>query len=934
MLHNEMPTGAAPPSVAAAPFSFQKRRGKLEWRKMAKIDLDRVSREVTRRPLARGPPPARHRPASLAQSSRAHRFAQIDIDTLEAHLENLAFGSLTEDDLHWFTENNFSKLFRLLQMTVEYLLYVQEHLHSRNISLEAMYAESEQRSSTAQTRLQEQAEYVGALEQQIHNSRIVAAAVGARGGTPPTTESCPECGKTFLNIKFLHAHMKRRHPEAPLPAASAPPTSACAPCGPPLMMSGAMPMMAAAAAPPPVDPRAVGEAVHAAVGVAMQSAKSDAATEIRSSLHAQLREALPALANELRGAGGGGGGGGELSVQMQAQIEAQLQDARQAQQGIASQADAMRQQLASMQESVRSSEERLASQLERSTSAVAPQGGGVSEVEVARRLQQQEAAMREMVAAQLKAAQASSHGEAERRALEEAQVAAERARQREAELAQGQEELRRSFEASNAKHAQQLQAMQLQHAESLKDLQAKLLEAPTGAGAGAAGGAPAAPDPRVVALEAKLQEQEAQMAAEREQQAEAKRTAEAAQQEAQRAQEVARKLDKKLQEQKAASDSAVEGERLKAQEEVRRVEAAATAAREEAARQQATADAAKAAAVQGAAKASPAKKATASASAAPTAAVSETAGQAKGKAAAAAAATPTATAAATTASAAATAAPAATKRSGPPQPPPDAKAPATKASPAAPRAKRAPMPSERRRADGKLFEHSAEDWDREREETLVQLDEELAKWKLTGRKEMSDVELERWTKSFRDNSEKTSTFDAEETALARRRVEARLAELVSKHADSEPAPPPSTSGAKLAAPPISPTAAARGRSDSEATLPYESARHEEPPAAAPARPAAARAGAVALPGLARLDNSPAVAGSSGAQPGSAGSGGVHTFNLSGSEDSPDPRGVGAVGASGGRKPGGVCVVPPLASASRTSPGAAETYIDDFEELSP
>ena len=30
----------------AAPFSFQKRRGKLEWREMAKIDLDRVNREV------------------------------------------------------------------------------------------------------------------------------------------------------------------------------------------------------------------------------------------------------------------------------------------------------------------------------------------------------------------------------------------------------------------------------------------------------------------------------------------------------------------------------------------------------------------------------------------------------------------------------------------------------------------------------------------------------------------------------------------------------------------------------------------------------------------------------------------------------------------------------------------------------------------------
>ena len=34
----------------AAPFSFQKRRGKLKWREMAKIDLDRVSREVWPQP--------------------------------------------------------------------------------------------------------------------------------------------------------------------------------------------------------------------------------------------------------------------------------------------------------------------------------------------------------------------------------------------------------------------------------------------------------------------------------------------------------------------------------------------------------------------------------------------------------------------------------------------------------------------------------------------------------------------------------------------------------------------------------------------------------------------------------------------------------------------------------------------------------------------
>ena len=65
--------------------------------------------------------------------------------------------------MHWFTEANFSKLFNMSQMTVEYLLYVQEHLHSRNVSLEALLAESEQHAAAMQARLREQADYVLSL---------------------------------------------------------------------------------------------------------------------------------------------------------------------------------------------------------------------------------------------------------------------------------------------------------------------------------------------------------------------------------------------------------------------------------------------------------------------------------------------------------------------------------------------------------------------------------------------------------------------------------------------------------------------------------------------------------------------------------------------------------------------------------------------------
>jgi hypothetical protein len=91
--------------VPPAPFRFAPRRGKLQWRRLSSLDLDRVARET-------------------------------DLDALEAHLEELAFAQLTEGDLRWISEPGYLQLFRVMQMLVEYLLYVQNALHTRNVELE------------------------------------------------------------------------------------------------------------------------------------------------------------------------------------------------------------------------------------------------------------------------------------------------------------------------------------------------------------------------------------------------------------------------------------------------------------------------------------------------------------------------------------------------------------------------------------------------------------------------------------------------------------------------------------------------------------------------------------------------------------------------------------------------------------------------------
>ena len=108
------------------------------------------------------------------------------------------------------------------------------------------------------------------------------------------------------------------------------------------------------------------EAVHAAVGAAMHAVKGEAAAELRQSLHAhlgaelrgtQLSGAAPALAAEV--AADVHGVRAQLEEKLEgtaaavAQLQGAQQEAQQAQQALmASQADALRQQISAVHEAV------------------------------------------------------------------------------------------------------------------------------------------------------------------------------------------------------------------------------------------------------------------------------------------------------------------------------------------------------------------------------------------------------------------------------------------------------------------------------------------------------------------------------------------------------------------------------------------------------
>ena len=90
-------------------FTFQPRRGQLDLRSITNLDVDRIAREV-------------------------------DIDSLQTCLENITFSSISQDDLNLYSNDCFIRLFQIAQLTLEYLLNVQDILASNLNALAKKYS--------------------------------------------------------------------------------------------------------------------------------------------------------------------------------------------------------------------------------------------------------------------------------------------------------------------------------------------------------------------------------------------------------------------------------------------------------------------------------------------------------------------------------------------------------------------------------------------------------------------------------------------------------------------------------------------------------------------------------------------------------------------------------------------------------------------------
>ena len=138
-------------------FRFEPRRTRIDWRLLHGVDPDDVVRDM-------------------------------NIDALEGVLDTLTFGDIGADDVRLFTETNFRKLFRLSQLTVEYLLHVQDTLQTRNARMhkDVSAARAHTESLRAQGRAckDSAAQYRRELRAAKKQLRLYEVLVAMRGRVP------------------------------------------------------------------------------------------------------------------------------------------------------------------------------------------------------------------------------------------------------------------------------------------------------------------------------------------------------------------------------------------------------------------------------------------------------------------------------------------------------------------------------------------------------------------------------------------------------------------------------------------------------------------------------------------------------------------------------------------------------------------------------
>uniref|UniRef100_A0A2C9KYA3 C2H2-type domain-containing protein n=1 Tax=Biomphalaria glabrata TaxID=6526 RepID=A0A2C9KYA3_BIOGL len=162
-------------------FSFRKRVERVDWRKIASVDIDNISRT-------------------------------LDFNTLQDNIMNITFCNLEAEMDIRSVDPNFVKVFKLSQLTIEYLLHSQEYLAGLCATLEAKCQESDQKVAMAKKDIDDLQKELAEVKKESHRrKKLLIAQQQLMYAGNESYNKCPFCAKAFLNTNFLQSHINRRH---------------------------------------------------------------------------------------------------------------------------------------------------------------------------------------------------------------------------------------------------------------------------------------------------------------------------------------------------------------------------------------------------------------------------------------------------------------------------------------------------------------------------------------------------------------------------------------------------------------------------------------------------------------------------------------------------------------------------------------------------
>jgi zinc finger protein DZIP1 len=110
-------------------------------------------------------------------------------------------------------DSNFIKLFRLAQLTIEYLLHSQQYLSDQRTQCEQHIQQLQKELEVCRSEASAKVEEVKTVKRENRKRRKIIEAYqdmlsqGATGLHP-----CPVCSKEFVSKQYLDSHVQRRHP--------------------------------------------------------------------------------------------------------------------------------------------------------------------------------------------------------------------------------------------------------------------------------------------------------------------------------------------------------------------------------------------------------------------------------------------------------------------------------------------------------------------------------------------------------------------------------------------------------------------------------------------------------------------------------------------------------------------------------------------------